>query len=76
MSITIKLVIVDRIMVWPSGAALAVSSTAINPVAPGRLSTMIGWLQDSASLLARSRPITSGAVPAPLAMIMRTGRCG
>src|SRR5262245_12673848 len=75
-SVEINWVMVDRNIVWPSGAALAMSSAAINPVAPGRLSTMIGWLQDSASLLARSRPITSGALPAPLAMIMRTGRCG
>src|SRR5687767_6460491 len=74
MSIAINWVIVVRTMVWPSGAALAASSIAINPVAPGRLSTMIGWFQDSASLAASSRPITSGAVPAPLATIMRTGR--
>ena len=50
--------------VWPSGAALATSAVPIELPPPGRLLTMAGWPQLSASRCAISRATVSVVPPA------------
>ena len=62
--------------VWPSGAAFATTSDPMLPPAPGRLSTMNCWLNDSESLAATSRAVTSTPPPDTAPTMIRTGRDG
>ena len=62
--------------VCPSGAALATSSPATMPPAPGRLSTMTGWPKRSDSFCATARTVRSATPPAPKGTTMRRGLLG
>src|SRR6266704_6427628 len=71
-----KLVFEAMRNVYPSAGACAAASVAINPDAPGLLSTINGWPSIAESFSLIGRVITSNAAPAGDTRITRTGLLG
>jgi hypothetical protein len=70
----VELVPITR--VCPSGFARATNSAAIEPLAPGLLSTVTGWPMASLSFWASRRAPMSVPLPGPNGTTMLIGRLG